>query len=546
MSMQHLMNSLAPATQAEQADPRQVQNNAGGYTFQVDDWERLRRFLILGSEGGTYYASEQKLTRENAKVVERLALSDGARLVAEVVAISDSGRAPKNDPAILSLAIAARLGNAETKAAAFAALPKVCRIGTHLYHFVAFADQLGGWGRALRTGVSKWFNDKSVDDLAYQLIKYQQRDGWSARDLLRLSHAKPRTDEHAAMFKWATSSFDDAGAEGKSELLPPIVHAFEELKKFDVKDATALARVTKLIVDSKLPREAIPTQWLNKAEVWEALLPHMGLTALIRNLAKMTSAGVIAPLGQHVPGICARIQDADQLRRGRVHPIQLLSALKTYGQGHGEKGSSTWTPVQQIVDALDAGFYAAFAAIEPTNKPTLLAIDVSGSMDGNPVAGIHGLTSREAAGVMAMVTARSESNYHTVGFSGGLRDLPISPRMRLEEVTNVMARLPFDRTDCALPFYWAAKGGYAVHSFAVYTDNETWHGRVHPHVALEQYRQGSGIAARSAVVAFTASPFTIANPSDPGMMDFIGFDAAAPAVMADFFRGPGTGSRGRA
>ena len=41
-----------------------VANSAGGYSFPVDQWERLNRFLILGSEGGSYYASQQALTVE--------------------------------------------------------------------------------------------------------------------------------------------------------------------------------------------------------------------------------------------------------------------------------------------------------------------------------------------------------------------------------------------------------------------------------------------------------------------------------------------------
>jgi len=35
----------------------QVPNSAGGFAFGVDDWTRLDRFLILGAEGGSYYAS---------------------------------------------------------------------------------------------------------------------------------------------------------------------------------------------------------------------------------------------------------------------------------------------------------------------------------------------------------------------------------------------------------------------------------------------------------------------------------------------------------
>ena len=68
------------------------------------------------------------------------------------------------------------------------------------------------------------------------------------------------------------------------------------------------------------------------------------------------------------------------MRKARVHPIALLSALRTYAAGRGVRGKHTWTPVGQIVDALDAAFYTAFENVEPTGKRLLLALDVSGSM----------------------------------------------------------------------------------------------------------------------------------------------------------------------
>jgi 60 kDa SS-A/Ro ribonucleoprotein len=34
-----------------------------------------------------------------------------------------------------------------------------------------------------------------------------------------------------------------------------------------------------------------------------------------------------------------------------------------------------------------------------------------------------------------------------------------------------------------------------------------------------------------------ANKFSIADPDDAGMLDVVGFDAAAPAVIADFTRG---------
>jgi 60 kDa SS-A/Ro ribonucleoprotein len=35
----------------------------------------------------------------------------------------------------------------------------------------------------------------------------------------------------------------------------------------------------------------------------------------------------------------------------------------------------------------------------------------------------------------------------------------------------------------------------------------------------------------------TSTGFTIADPTDAGMLDVVGFDSAAPAIMADFARG---------
>jgi len=63
----------------------QVPNSAGGFAFAVDDWARLDRFLILGAEGGSYYATERKLTRENAQAVLRCLQLDGRRVVNRIV-----------------------------------------------------------------------------------------------------------------------------------------------------------------------------------------------------------------------------------------------------------------------------------------------------------------------------------------------------------------------------------------------------------------------------------------------------------------------------
>lgn len=513
--------------------PGTVPNAAGGYAFPVDDWTRLDRFLVLGSEGGSYYATERALTRENAAAVIRAIAQDGVRVVDRIVAVSMAGRAPKNTPALFALALAMALGDEATKRAAGLALPQVARTGTHLFQFAEAVQGLRGWGRGLRRAVARWYLARPVDELAYQLVKYRQREGWSQRDLLRLAH--PLTDEAARrdLFDWVCRGT-------VTDALPALVHGFTALARAaDAAEAAALVRA------HDLPREAVPTQHLDAPEVWQALLERMPLTALVRGLAKLTAAGVLSPMGDGLPLVLSALGDADRIRRARLHPIALLLALKTYASGRGERGRLVWEPVPQVVDALNAAFYTAFRAIEPTGKRLLLALDVSGSMGASLVAGTS-LTPRDAAAAMALVTAATEASWHIVGFSAAgdnwqagtvMAPLTLSPSMRLDDAVRATSGLPFGRTDCALPMLYAAERGLKVDAFVVYTDSETWAGSVHPVQALRDYRRKTGIAAKLVVVGMVSNGFTIADPGDAGMLDVVGFDTATPAVIADFVRG---------
>lgn len=215
------------------------------------------------------------------------------------------------------------------------------------------------------------------------------------------------------------------------------------------------------------------------------------------------------------------------------------------------------------MDALDGAFYAAFGNVEPTGKRWLLALDVSGSMGSSMVAGVPNLSAREGAAVMALVTAATESHHHIVGFTGrgfqltgtppcsfggwagqanagcGVEPLAISPRQRLDDVAHQIAALPFGPTDCALPMLYALKHKLAVDVFVVYTDNETWHGSIHPMQGLRKYRERMSIPAKLVVIGMVSSGFTIADPDDAGMLDLVGFDTAVPQLLASFAAGPG-------
>jgi 60 kDa SS-A/Ro ribonucleoprotein len=499
----------------------QVQNSAGGFVYALDRWARLDRFLILGSDSGTYYATPQALTQENAQHVIALTKEDGEAVVRRTVAVSVAGRAPKNDPAIFALALVASFGDDKARASALSALPTVCRTGTHLFQFAAAVDGLRGWGRGLRRAVGDWYNAKKPTELEYQLLKYQGRNGWTNRDLLRLAHPKPRTEAHDGLFNWATGKSTPLGA--SRVVASSRLHA-----------GATPAEAAKVIREAMLPREAVPTEMLNHAEVWEALLEAMPLTAMVRNLATMTRVGLLTPGSEAARQIVATLGDAGRIRKARVHPMALLIAQRTYSAGRGFKGKSSWTPVPAVVDALDAAFYLAFANVEPTRNRYLLGVDVSGSMSWQ--APNSAISACEAATAMAMVTVATEEAVTPMAFADSFRPLPLSRRMRLDDALKHTRDQNFGRTDCALPMAFAAERRVPVDVFVVYTDNETWAGNVHPSQALRAYRQQMGIAAKLIVVGITATKFTIADPNDAGMLDIVGFDASVPEVMADFAR----------
>ncbi len=524
------MLNLRRTPQSEPAEPRQVVNSAGGYTFQLDDAARLRRFLTLGVDGGTYYASDRALAIENAAVLTRMAADDPEGLVATIVDVSVRGAAPKLNPALFALAYAASVP--EAAPAALAALPQVARTGTHLFLFAGYVEQFRGWGRGLRRAVAGWYTSKDADQLAYQVVKYRQREGWSHRDLLRLAHPATSVPALRDTYEWVVRG--TVGAE-----VPRLVEGFAAAQR-----ASDAATWVRLVRDYRLSWEMLPDAALAEREVWDALLDAgVPQTALMRQLPRLTKLGMLPGLGGRTGEVVKQLTDAERLKRARVHPVSVLVAQRTYASGRSARGAGEWTPSRRIVDALDAAFYAAFGVVEPAGKRTLLAVDVSGSM-GVPISGMP-ITAREASAALALVQLATEPESTAVGFSGTpaglgsteLKPLAISPRQRLDDALRVVDAMPFGATDCALPMLYAAEHGLEVDVFVVYTDNETWAGKVHPHQALRAYRERTGIPAKLVVVGMTATGFSIADPDDGGMLDVAGFDAAVPGLITEFARG---------
>lgn len=534
------VKTATPQRQRTPGRTDEVKNNAGGFVFKVSDKDRLERFLILGTEGGTYYVDAPKLTAQNAKFVRGLIKKDERMVVDTLVDVSVNGRAYRNSPALFTLALV--LTEGQDKAYARAAVNKVVRTGTHLFEFTGYLNDLGGWGRAKRKAVAGWYEEKTPEALAYQAVKYRQRDGWTHRDVMRLSHPTGVSNTVGGFI------LDKPEVDGDVR----IIEGFKRMQR-----AGTVAEVVATLNEYRdLPWETIPTQFLKDPEVWKTLFRNGQLKgqALVRNITRLSRIGAFNDV-MFAAEYAAKLTDEEMIRKTRLHPVNFLNAIVVHTEGQVQRGggywgygrNKDWTTVPQIKDALNEGFHLSFKTVEPAGKRTGLFVDVSGSMSSNAL-GLD-ISCAQVSGAMAMTIARTEPAYVIRGFTSGrngaywgrgasdLTDLNISARTSLDTAMKNVQKSNFGATDCAQPMLWAAENNVELDTFVVITDNETWAGNVKPTQALKKYRDKTGIDARLAVLGVASTDFTIADPTDKGQMDFVGFDSNAPRVLADFSAG---------
>ncbi|MEE4662195.1 MAG: TROVE domain-containing protein [Halieaceae bacterium] len=506
-----------PQTERTRSD--QVENNAGGFVFETDPWAQLDRFLILGAKGGTYYVGASQHLTDNLDRLKAVIALDGKRAVERIAQISEENRAVNNEAALVALAVATADPTKETRKLAWEALPRVARIGTHLFHFVDYRNSLAGWGRLATRGVSAWYEKRSPAELALQMLKYQQRDGWSHRDVLRVAHPRAVTDHHAAMYDAACGRTPD-------KPLPPLYDAVRLAAEGEIEEAIARGAT----------REMLPTEAMGKARTWE-LLFRKGLpaTAFLRNLANLTRLGVLSD-HELLTEACDRLEDPQFPAKGRIHPYQALVALKAYQSGgRAARSQKTFTPLTPVVGALERLLANSWSAVKPTGKRFLIGLDVSGSMWGTGGKLENGLIlPGEAGAAVLLAIAKAERFCQVMAFSRTFQKLDITRESSFSDALARTRGLKFSTTDCALPVLYATRNKLVVDVFLTITDNETYAGSVHPYQALQDYRKEFNPNARMIVLGMTATRFTIADPKDPLSLDIAGMDASVPKIITEF------------
>ena len=172
-----------------------VPNHENALVYQVDDIDRLRRFLCFGSENGTYYVlndagGQEDLGMQNVECIVRLLQAGrGPEVVREIRSFSEAGRAYRQESSLFALAWCARCGDEATKKLAYDSIDQICRIPTHLFQFVDLCEKMSrpsrGWGRAHRRAI--WYVEYNVTRM------YAGTHARTCTHALKRSHARERT-----------------------------------------------------------------------------------------------------------------------------------------------------------------------------------------------------------------------------------------------------------------------------------------------------------------------------------------------------------------
>ncbi|MGB2924550.1 MAG: TROVE domain-containing protein [Limnothrix sp.] len=499
-----------------------VKGRSGGYHFDPGTWTMLKRCLLIGTAQSTFYADKHELTGDFTTVVNQCVAADPARVAKEIAYASDR-HAINNSAPIYALTLLSMGESPEAKRAFMEIFPQVIRTGSHFYEWLSYSKALRGFGKVVRECGSSWLSNANVKALAYQLLKYQQRHGFTNRDVLRLFHVKPATAEHQALYNWVVKGWETLPEQAPSDSLQQIWW-YEWLKRNP--DQTK-----KAIAEGRLTHEMVaPIGQMDEA-AWKLLMQDMPIGALLRNLGSLTEIGVLrAHYNKQLNYVASVLNSEKRLRKGRIHPIDVLKALKTYRSG-GKLGRSkkTWEVIPRIVDILERALEMSFETVPATGKTFLHAVDVSGSMSYYSVSSVN-LTCAEIATVMALVSAKAEKNYAIRGFSTSFIDLGITAadsfRSAMEKTTN----LNFGGTDASCAYSWAIKHKFYADIICFWTDSESWAG-TQPSQVLAKYRRKVNPNAKAIYVTLAPYQLSLVDPKDPNSWDLGGFDPSMPKII---------------
>ncbi len=242
--------------------------------------------------------------------------------------------------------------------------------------------------RGVADAVARLYNERA-------LLKYDSdAKGYRFGDVLDVTHPTPVGAWQGDLFKYALDrrhKRDDIEIPESLTVLRKRADLAampkDERRKLVVAAAMHGENFAKqMLAESGMTWESL-AGWLDgpmDRAAWEAIIPSMGVMALMRNLRNFDEAGVSDEVAEKV---AAKLSDPEAIAKSRLFPMRFLSAYKA-------APSLRWGP------ALEKGVQLSTANVPSLSGSSLILWDCSGSMFYDNVGGGRStLTRAEAAGV---------------------------------------------------------------------------------------------------------------------------------------------------
>lgn len=288
------------------------------------------------------------------------------------------------------------------------------------------AEMIGYWhsryGRAMKMavkrgvadGATRLYNERSA--LRYDGLGR----GIRMADVIELTHPKPRDAKQSELFKWLLDKRHHNDAVANPDVLPVLAASAAQANiPADERRAMLRTEGTDTVAKAGTSWERL-AGWLPggmDAEAWDAVIPNMGVMALIRNLRNFDEQEVSR---RSVNTVLAKITDPDEVAKARLFPYQVWAAYSNAPSDDWKAALGTTLDLTtQNVPSLDR---------------TLVVIDTSGSMQA-PVSAKSRMSRVEVAAVMAAVTGARSSQTDTVIFG------QTNTAVRFRKGTSTLARV---------------------------------------------------------------------------------------------------------
>jgi hypothetical protein len=273
----------------------------------------------------------------------------------------------------------------------------------------ALAYWTSRYGRAIPKPVKRGIAD-AIGRLynEYGLLKYDTASkGFRFADVIDLVHPAPAAPWQGDLFEYALDDRHGRITRDQTREDPvrpslPMIRANVALRRAAAGDPTVLLDAGALKAAGMTWEDALSLAGskLDKAKLWEALIPSMGYMALLRNLRNFDQADIPDSVAQTV---ATRLADPEQVARSRQLPMRFLSAYRA-------APSLRWSyPLEQAL-----GY--CLTSIPQLPGRTLILVDTSTSMDA-PFSKDGTLMRWDAAVIFGVALAQRCSTAEVVSFS---------------------------------------------------------------------------------------------------------------------------------